>query len=419
MRSEGPTPNIFPSPESLRPTLVGDRYMVSAGHPIVAQVAALVLERGGNAVDAGVAGGLAANVVMADMCNLGGVAPILVRTAGSHNVWSVAGLGCWGAEATLEAFRSRFGNEMPLGCGAAVVPGAPAAWAAALERFGTWSFANVAAPAIELAADGFVLDLRTAFALELFGGEWETTKAVYWPENSAPRVGDRLRQPRLAELLERLAAAPDARRAFYEGDVAERIVEFVRADGGWLSRDDMAPVAPRSSSHPRTSPAGACTQHRHGLRGRRCSRRSPFSTASISRCLATTARSTCTSWRRRSSSRSRIASASTAIRASSTCRSSGCSRTGTPRSCGRAWASGRCRTCRRCRPPRPMPAAATTRPIFALSTPMATPSRRRRATRSTAGRLCRSWASSSLLAASKADSIRSIRPRSGRVADHG
>lgn len=62
--------------------------MVSAGHPLAALAAALVLERGGNAIDAGVAGGLASNVVLVDMCNFGGVAPILVRAAGSADVWS-------------------------------------------------------------------------------------------------------------------------------------------------------------------------------------------------------------------------------------------------------------------------------------------------------------------------------------------
>jgi gamma-glutamyltranspeptidase / glutathione hydrolase len=250
MRSSGPTPNVFPPPESLRPTLLGSRFMVSAGHPIVAQVAALVLERGGNAIDAGVAGGLAANVVMVDMCNFGGVAPILVRSAGSAEVWSVAGLGTWGSDATLAAFRARFGDEMPLGGGIAIVPGAPAAWIAALARWGTWSFADVAAPALELAADGFVLDLRTAYALELFGGHWETTRAVYWPEGRPPRLGDRLRQPQLAALLQRLVDAESGgqratslesvRRAFYEGEVASRVVEFVRADGGWLRESDLA-----------------------------------------------------------------------------------------------------------------------------------------------------------------------------------
>ena len=83
MRSyTSPVPNVFPPPESLRPTLIGERYMVVAGHPLVTRIACDVLDRGGTAIDAGVAAGLASNVIQADMCNLGGVAPILLRQAG-------------------------------------------------------------------------------------------------------------------------------------------------------------------------------------------------------------------------------------------------------------------------------------------------------------------------------------------------
>ena len=96
-----------------------------------------MLDRGGNAIDAGVAGGLVLNVVLPDMCNFGGVAPILVRAAGDDAVWSVSGLGTWGREATLEAFKERYGDELPEGPGNAVVPSAPAAWLTALGRWGT------------------------------------------------------------------------------------------------------------------------------------------------------------------------------------------------------------------------------------------------------------------------------------------
>jgi gamma-glutamyltranspeptidase/glutathione hydrolase len=124
MRSGKPTPELFPGPESLRPTLLGSRYTVSAGHPLVAEVAARVFDGGGNAVDAGVAAGLAAAVVQADMCNLGGVAPIVVREAGEDVVESVAGLGWWGEAATLDAYRARYGDEMPLGPPVGIVPAA-------------------------------------------------------------------------------------------------------------------------------------------------------------------------------------------------------------------------------------------------------------------------------------------------------
>jgi len=253
MRAEGPTPEAFPPPESLRPTLIGERYMVAAGHPLVAQVAAQVFERGGNAIDAGVAAGLAINVVQADQCNLGGVAPIVVKAAGEATVHSVAGLGWWGASATIEAFTARYGDDMPLGAPVGIVPAALSAWVRALQRFGSWTFADCAAPAIALALDGFALDRRLASSLEIMGAgfsQWESSRAVYWPAGRPPREGERLVQRALGRLLERLAAAErggsreaalDAvHDAFYRGEPAAILARHAQAHGGWLTVEDLA-----------------------------------------------------------------------------------------------------------------------------------------------------------------------------------
>ncbi|MEQ8967476.1 MAG: gamma-glutamyltransferase [Azospirillaceae bacterium] len=256
MRNEAsPTPNIFPPPESMRPTLVGDRWMVSAGHPLVAEVAGAVLEAGGTAIDAGVAGGFASNVVQADMCNLGGVAPMVVRPAGSEQAYAISGVGWWGRSATPEAFRARHGDDMPLGAPVGVVPAAVDAWITALARFGTRRLGELIAPAIALAAEGFPLDHRTATAYALLGtgfASWETSRRIYWPEGRPPRVGDRLVQRDLARTLgilaeaeraaggDRAAGLEAARAAFYEGDIAARVVAWCRAEGGWLDADDLA-----------------------------------------------------------------------------------------------------------------------------------------------------------------------------------
>lgn len=248
-----PVPGIFPPPESMRPTLVGENYSVVAGHPLVAMVAADVLERGGTAIDAGVAAGLASNVVQADMCNLGGVAPILLRQAGSDQVWSISGVGTWSSAVTLDAYLDRYKGDMPLGAPCSIVPAAPDSWITALSRFGTWSFADVAAPAIRYAEEGFVLDRRTAQAYDLMGAtfkDWESSRSIYWPQGRPPVEGDRLVQADLAALLGKLAAAEKGgsraealeavRRAFYEGEVAERIVRWVQEGGGWMTLADLA-----------------------------------------------------------------------------------------------------------------------------------------------------------------------------------
>jgi gamma-glutamyltranspeptidase / glutathione hydrolase len=254
MRSNGPTPGVFPPPESMRPTIYGERYVVSAGHPLVAQIAAAVFEAGGTAVDAGVAAGLAATVVQSDMCNLGGVAPILVRPGARQAVYSVAGVGWWGQDATLDAFRARFGDYMPLGPPVGVVPAAVSAYVRALQRFGTWTLAECAGPAIRLAREGFCLDRRTAVSLAVMGqgwSQWPGSRAVYWPQGRPPRAGDRLVQDALGQTLERLCAAERgassreagldaAHDAFYRGDIAASIARFSAAHDGWLSQEDLA-----------------------------------------------------------------------------------------------------------------------------------------------------------------------------------
>jgi gamma-glutamyltranspeptidase/glutathione hydrolase len=238
--------------------------MAVTGHPITAQVAGRVLEAGGNAVDAGVASALATNVVQVDMCNLGGIAPILVRPAGTGDVVSVAGIGRWSSTATVEAYVERHGSEMPPGCAPCIVPGALAGWLSALDAFGTWPFAEVAAPALELATDGFVLDATVAMGLDIFAWvyeQWPSSAAVYCPGGRRAQAGDRLVQMDLGRLLLRLmdaenaavsgahlSSAPDRRRAgidavrrtFYEGDVAKTMAEFVTAEGGFLTVEDLA-----------------------------------------------------------------------------------------------------------------------------------------------------------------------------------
>lgn len=251
----GLVPGTYPPPNAMRPSLVGEKWAVVAGHPKVSNVAAAIFNAGGNAVDAGVAAGLASNVVQVDMANFGGIAPILIRPAGSDEVFSVAGVGRWSKSATLDSMLARHGGKLPLDGAPAIVPGAPAAWIAALERFGTMSFAQVAAPAIKLAREGFLLDHGTSKSLEITGKnfrKWPSSLEVYRPNDIALKVGDRLIQPQLAALLERLVTSEvnssgdrktkldAARSAFYTGAIAETIVEWVTTQGGFMTLEDLA-----------------------------------------------------------------------------------------------------------------------------------------------------------------------------------
>src|SRR5262249_421935 len=117
------------------------------------------------------------------------------------------------------------------------VPGGVAGWFALLERFGTWSFAELAAPALRLAAEGFAVSEQAAASVA-------RAKARFSWSNSWLRVygdvhaGDRLRQPDLARSIQ--ALADDGPDAFYRGQIAAAIVEFVRGRGGLLGGEDRA-----------------------------------------------------------------------------------------------------------------------------------------------------------------------------------
>ena len=247
-----PTPALFPPPESMRPTLVGRDYVVSAGHPIVAQVMSEILAQGGTAIDAGVAGGLLSNVVQVDMCNFGGVAPTLIRLAEDDCSHVIDGVGCWGHEVTLETFVACTDGDMPLGSPVGVVPAAFDVWCRALSEFGTMRLAEVIAPAINYARHGFPLDQATATALRLLGtgfSNYASSTAIYWPQGRPPKAGEILKQIDLATTLSRLAACDtgqretgisNARNLFYQGEIAQELIAFHRERGGWLTREDLA-----------------------------------------------------------------------------------------------------------------------------------------------------------------------------------
>lgn len=241
---------------STRPVVAGPRHAVSAGHYLAAAAGLVVLEAGGNAVDAGVAAGLALGVVQPDIVNIGGVAPILIRRADGR-MESIAGLGHWPRAMPPDVFMTQHGGRMPRGVRRCVVPAAPDAWITALERHGTMGFAEVAGAAIRFAEEGFPMYplLHASVAAHAADyAEWPSNAAVFLPGGAPHPVGAPFRQPDLARTLRfmadedraaaerggRLAGLAAARDAFYKGDIARTIVRFVQAEGGWLSAEDMA-----------------------------------------------------------------------------------------------------------------------------------------------------------------------------------
>ena len=151
-----PDPAYLSGPQrARRPNVIAQRHVVVSGHYYASLAGLQVLEAGGNAIDAGVATGLAIDVLESQFVGFGGVAPIMIHLAGRNEMHVINGVGIWPKAANLEYFHRNFSGRIPDGLLHTVVPAAPANWIAALERFGTMSFGDVASAAIRFARDGF------------------------------------------------------------------------------------------------------------------------------------------------------------------------------------------------------------------------------------------------------------------------
>lgn len=234
---------------------IGTRWAVAAGHPLAAEAGARVLAAGGNAVDAGVAAGMTLGVVHPDMVSVAGVAPILVHLAGTGETFQVSGVGPYPRVSTREYFMTRHGGEIPPGLARTVVPAAPSAWCAALERWGTMSFSDVAASATEHAGRGFPVSGFSAYQMGTHAEKykrWPSSAALYLRDGRAYRQGEVLVQRELGETLERMALAERraggsrgagvraARDEFYRGETAKRIARFHHEHDGPLAFEDLA-----------------------------------------------------------------------------------------------------------------------------------------------------------------------------------
>src|SRR6185436_15687024 len=105
-----------------RPMVTGTRHMIVAGHHAAAHAGFAVLEAGGNAIDAGVAAGIALGVLQTDRVNFAGVAPIMIYVAKQREVVSIDGLGVWPRAASIDVFIERYGGNMPSGILNTVIP---------------------------------------------------------------------------------------------------------------------------------------------------------------------------------------------------------------------------------------------------------------------------------------------------------
>lgn len=221
-----------------RSAVFATRAMAATPNPHATRVAIETLRAGGAAADAAVAAAAVLAVVEPNQTGIGGDAFFIVAREGRDDLVGWNGSGRSPAALEPEDAARGWGPGSPH---TVTVPGAVDTWCALLERHGRLPLDRVLAPAIALARDGFPVHPRTAF-------EWQdevaklaarpATAARFLIGGRAPRPGDIVRFPGLADVLERIAR--QGRAAFYTGEVAADIVHSLRALGSRISEDDLA-----------------------------------------------------------------------------------------------------------------------------------------------------------------------------------
>ncbi|MEZ5417190.1 MAG: gamma-glutamyltransferase [Vicinamibacterales bacterium] len=225
---------------SWRPTVMGTHGMVAAGHPLAAEVGLRVLRAGGNAVDAAAAAWAIQGQVEPGMTGLGSDMFALVYLAKTKEVKFINGTGFAPRAATIDYYNSHGG--MPDDSGLSIaVPGSVGGIALMLQKYGTRSMAEVLAPAIEVAEQGFPITEGLARGLEGAKGKLgkHPGSKKIWFSGDAPLVmGDVVKNPDLATTLRAIAA--QGADGFYKGPVARALVAGMRAHGGIITEDDLA-----------------------------------------------------------------------------------------------------------------------------------------------------------------------------------
>ena len=224
--------------------------VIAAGHPVCAQAGADAMRSGGNAVDGALAAMLASFACEPLLTSLGAGGYMLVVEPGEEPVmldFFVEAPGCGayaGARATLVPVSVSFGDAIQvfnIGPASVGTYGVAAGVCEASSRFGRIPLAELVMPAVNLARDGVELNRSQAYVIEILAGIVTSTPecaALFAPGGRVLQAGDVVRQPELADALERLGAEGAA--PFYTGDIAAAIVDWLSQRGGMVAAEDLA-----------------------------------------------------------------------------------------------------------------------------------------------------------------------------------
>ena len=237
---------ITGSLNATRSEVLAQNGMVATSHPLATQIGLQVLKDGGNAVDAAIAANAALGLMEPTGCGVGGDLFAIVWDAETQQVYGLNASGRSPQGMTLAMLREKKLDAIPaLGPLPVSVPGAVDGWFSLHDRFGSKPMADLLAPAIAYAEEGFPLTQLIAWYMQrsvpmYIARGFPNVMETYMGQNGGelPDEGDIYRNPFLADTYRRIAEG--GRDAFYRGEIATTVADFIQSQGGYLSVEDFA-----------------------------------------------------------------------------------------------------------------------------------------------------------------------------------
>ncbi|MFC3093778.1 gamma-glutamyltransferase [Alteromonas sediminis] len=225
-----------------RSEVIAQNGMAATSHPLATQVALDVLKNGGNAIDAAIAANAMLGLVEPTGCGIGGDLFAIVWDAKNKQLHGLNASGRSPKGLTLTEFTKLGLTEIPkFGPLPVSVPGAVDGWFMLHEKFGSLPMTDILTPAITYAKEGFPVTEVIAYYWQMnFDrvGHYPGFKETYLVDGKVPKKGDIFKNPYLAATYEKIATG--GRDAFYKGDIATKIAQYIKEQGGYLTAEDLA-----------------------------------------------------------------------------------------------------------------------------------------------------------------------------------
>ena len=225
-----------------RSEVIGQNGMVATSHPLATQIGLDILKQGGTAVDAAIAANIALGLMEPTGNGIGGDLFAIIWDAQSNKLHGLNASGPAPMNLSIDYFEQQGLKKIPAyGPLPVTVPGAVDGWVKLHEKFGKLKFKSLFEPTIEYAEKGFPITETIAYYLDKSQKRFENYPnfSEVWIKNGRmPKKGEIFKNPQLANTLRIIAEK--GRAGFYEGEIAQTMANFVQAQGGFLTYDDLA-----------------------------------------------------------------------------------------------------------------------------------------------------------------------------------